>query len=72
MNQDGREVHTWQVAAASVLTQLPNVFSAAIRQQRRTEHRLTIGAPRRPVMSGRGLRLCRSMMQGQVNVSGAK
>lgn len=27
MNQDGREVHTWQVAAASVLTQLPNVFS---------------------------------------------
>lgn len=36
------------------------------------EHQLTIGAPRRPIMSGRVLRLCRSMMQGQVNDSGAK
>ena len=35
-------------------------------------HQLTIGAPRRPMMSGRGLRVLRSMMQGQVNVSGAR
>lgn len=43
-----------------------------IRQWGLAKHQLTIGAPRRPMMSGRGLRLWRSMMQGQVNVNGAK
>lgn len=74
---DQQEMGTWQVLAEATRSSSHGAASSIwtinwIRQWGLAGHQLTIGAPRRPMMSGRGLRLWRSMTQGQLNVSGAK
>lgn len=72
-----QEMDTWQVLAETTRSSSHRAATSIwtinwIRQWGLAKHQLTIGAPRRPMMSGRGLSLWGSMMQGQLNVSGTK